>query len=259
MEAIPSARRGACGDGRQPYGRWSSSRRDDALASAARIAVSGRDAPESLHLDSRQGPRAVRAWRIASCRWIAEVGADPRRRRRREGEVWRRRPRLIPDYLALVGDAADGYPGLSGYGRRARQRCSTSTARSRTSRPGFSPTGARDALLFKKLATLVADAPVLRNVDELPNGAERRRHSRRSQKESTHASLRAQNACGPLSSFRSIRKPRGAAARRFELLDDVPFDLLHRNDDHLRDPVHRLDRERLPCCDSTPKRMTCPW
>ncbi len=34
------------------------------------------------------------------------------------GEV-RGRPRSIPDWLALVGDSADGFPGLAGWGRRS--------------------------------------------------------------------------------------------------------------------------------------------
>lgn len=43
-------------------------------------------------------------------------------------------PASIADYLALVGDSADGYPGLPGWGRRARRRSSPSGARSRRSR-----------------------------------------------------------------------------------------------------------------------------
>ena len=37
------------------------------------------------------------------------------------------RPTSIPDWLALVGDSADGYPGLVGWGQRLRARCSPST------------------------------------------------------------------------------------------------------------------------------------
>ncbi len=76
-------------------------------------------------------------------------------------------PGLIPDYLALVGDAADGYPGIPGIG--------AVTAARLLNRHGviedFPPTvlGAdRDrALLFKNLATLRTDAPLFRDVDEL--------------------------------------------------------------------------------------------
>ncbi len=76
-------------------------------------------------------------------------------------------PKLIPDYLALVGDSADGYPGIAGIGPKG--------AASLLSRYGkiedFPPQalGARRdlALLFKKLATLRTDAPLFKDVDEL--------------------------------------------------------------------------------------------
>ena len=76
-------------------------------------------------------------------------------------------PARIPDYLALVGDSADGFPGISGLGPK--------TAASLIQRHGaieqFPPDllGGRreDALLFKKLATLRIDAPLFGDVDEL--------------------------------------------------------------------------------------------
>jgi 5'-3' exonuclease len=76
-------------------------------------------------------------------------------------------PKLIPDYLALVGDAQDGYPGIRGIG--------PTTAASLLNRYGpiesFPPDklGAeRDhALLFKTLATLRTDAPLFSNVDAI--------------------------------------------------------------------------------------------
>ena len=76
-------------------------------------------------------------------------------------------PTLIPDFLALVGDAADGYPGIPGIGER--------TAASLLNRYGaierFPPEVLGDrreqALLFKTLATLRSDAPLFADVDEL--------------------------------------------------------------------------------------------
>jgi 5'-3' exonuclease len=77
-------------------------------------------------------------------------------------------PEFIPDYLALVGDAADGYPGIAG--------CGSKTAAQLINRYGplekFPPTALNDenrtlALLFKDLATLRSDAPLFNNVDEL--------------------------------------------------------------------------------------------
>lgn len=81
-------------------------------------------------------------------------------------------PEFIPDYLALVGDAADGYPGIRGYGPR--------TAAAVINRYGpiekFPPDVLRDtdgtnnrqqALLFKDLATLRTNAPLYKNVNSL--------------------------------------------------------------------------------------------
>jgi 5'-3' exonuclease len=76
-------------------------------------------------------------------------------------------PELIPDFLALVGDAQDGYPGIAGIGK--------STAASLLNKHGpiesFPATtlGANRerAILFKTLATLRTDAPLFDNVDEM--------------------------------------------------------------------------------------------
>jgi 5'-3' exonuclease len=74
---------------------------------------------------------------------------------------------LIPDFLALVGDAADGYPGIPGIGRI--------TAAGLLNRHGAIENFPRSvlgdrrdvALLFKKLATLRTDALLFQNVEEL--------------------------------------------------------------------------------------------
>ena len=93
-------------------------------------------------------------------------------------------PESIPDYLALVGDASDGYPGLARLGREVdRRRAGASTAISkrfrRTGRPGAStppmpaPWGGRwsrerdRAFLFRELATLRTDIPLFESIDEL--------------------------------------------------------------------------------------------
>lgn len=92
-------------------------------------------------------------------------------------------PASIPDYLALVGDSADGYPGLSGWGAK-----STATVLERYKHienipraPGqwdISVRGAaklcatfdenyQDALLFRKLATLDSQGPNVGDVDSM--------------------------------------------------------------------------------------------
>ena len=76
-------------------------------------------------------------------------------------------PELIPDLLALVGDAQDGYPGIAGIG--------SATAASLLNRHGpiesFPPDvlgpNRQRALLFKDLATLRTDAPLFTDVNEL--------------------------------------------------------------------------------------------
>ena len=87
---------------------------DDALASAAHLAARRRACREGLHLDARQGPRAVRARRPRG------AGRPPRATRSATQTACARSSassrRCIPDLLALVGDAADGYPGIAGIG-----------------------------------------------------------------------------------------------------------------------------------------------
>jgi 5'-3' exonuclease len=77
-------------------------------------------------------------------------------------------PKFIPDYLALVGDAADGYPGIKGLGAK--------TAASLINRLGpiedfppdtLSAENRRLALLFKDLATLRTDAPTFKRINDL--------------------------------------------------------------------------------------------
>jgi 5'-3' exonuclease len=77
-------------------------------------------------------------------------------------------PHFIPDYLALVGDAADGYPGIAG--------CGPKTAAQLINRYGplenfgpevLSEENRRFAVLFKDLATLRSDAPLFEDVEEL--------------------------------------------------------------------------------------------
>ena len=76
-------------------------------------------------------------------------------------------PELIPDFLALVGDAQDGYPGISGIGRTTAARLLNQYGPIEASPPtcwGRSATGRCSSSM---LATLRTDAPLFRNVDEL--------------------------------------------------------------------------------------------
>jgi 5'-3' exonuclease len=92
-------------------------------------------------------------------------------------------PQSIPDYLAVVGDSADGFPGIAGWGEKAAAQTlsqypkledipkdwrawhpSISNAR-RLSISLFNSWD--DALLFRTLATLRLDAPVFDTVEDL--------------------------------------------------------------------------------------------
>jgi 5'-3' exonuclease len=74
---------------------------------------------------------------------------------------------LIPDFLALVGDAADGYPGIPGIGAVTAGRLLNQYGRIENFPPGVLGDTRDRALLFKELATLRIDAPLFRDVDEL--------------------------------------------------------------------------------------------
>jgi 5'-3' exonuclease len=92
-------------------------------------------------------------------------------------------PASIPDYLALVGDAADGYPGLPGWGAKsaaavlarfgtlemipAEWRDWRVDARNASTLAATLARERERALLFKDLATLRTDVPVFESVEEL--------------------------------------------------------------------------------------------
>jgi 5'-3' exonuclease len=76
-------------------------------------------------------------------------------------------PPLIPDYLALVGDSADGYPGIPGIGPGTAARLLNRHGPLEQFPPGVLGERLELALLFKDLATLRGDAPVFEDVEEL--------------------------------------------------------------------------------------------
>jgi 5'-3' exonuclease len=76
-------------------------------------------------------------------------------------------PALIPDYLALVGDSADGYPGLSGIGPKGAANLIERYGRIEDFPPQILGERRVLALLFKQLATLRTDAQLFADIDEL--------------------------------------------------------------------------------------------
>ena len=76
-------------------------------------------------------------------------------------------PTLIPDYLALVGDTADGYPGIDGIGKAGAARLVNRHGPIENFPPNVLGEHRELALLFKKLATLRTDAPLFSDVEQL--------------------------------------------------------------------------------------------
>jgi 5'-3' exonuclease len=137
---------------------------DDALASAAEIASKdARVEKICIWTPDKDLSQCVRGDRIVQVDRRTNVVRDAAGVRAKFGVD----PELIPDYLALVGDAADGYPGIKGIGAKAAAALLTRYGKIERF-PQNVLGGNRDrALLFKQLATLRTDAKLFANVDEL--------------------------------------------------------------------------------------------
>ena len=137
---------------------------DDALASAARIASKSRRVDKvCIWTVDKDLAQCVRGDRVVQMDRRANRIFDEEGVRQKFGVV----PALIPDFLALVGDAADGYPGISGIGAVGAARLLNRYGAIEKFPPDVLRGGRELALLFKKLATLRTDAPLFRSVDEL--------------------------------------------------------------------------------------------
>lgn len=153
---------------------------DDALAAAAHLAAQSGDVEQVIICTpDKDLSQCVSGERI--------VQFDRRKRetRNEQGVIARFGvgPKSIPDYLALVGDTADGFPGVPGWGEKA-----SGTVLGRYEHLERIPAAATEwevpvrgaarlaaaleenrslAVLFRTLATLRADAPVFGSVEEL--------------------------------------------------------------------------------------------
>jgi len=138
---------------------------DDALASAAHLAAADtRVAKVCIWTPDKDLAQCVRGDRV--------VQMDRRANKMRDEAAVREKfgvePRQIPDFLALVGDSADGYPGLEGIGEVSAGRLVRQYDAIEDFPPEVLSGERRDrALLFKRLATLRTDAPLFADVDEL--------------------------------------------------------------------------------------------
>jgi 5'-3' exonuclease len=137
---------------------------DDALASAARFAAEDPQVEKvCIWTPDKDLGQCVRGDRV--------VQVDRRSKKIRNADGVREKfgvaPELIPDFLALVGDAADGYPGISGIGAKGAARLLNQYGAIELFPPTVLGDGRELALLFKRLATLRDDAPLFDGVDVL--------------------------------------------------------------------------------------------
>jgi len=137
---------------------------DDALASAAHLAAA----------DERVGKVCI--WTpdkdLAQCvEGDRVVQVDRKTRTIRDAASIREKfgvdPAVIPDYLALVGDAQDGYPGIAGIGAVGAARLLNRHGPIEAFPPAVLGERLDQALLFKRLATLRRDAPLFDDVEQL--------------------------------------------------------------------------------------------
>ncbi|MGH9441577.1 MAG: 5'-3' exonuclease [Thermoanaerobaculia bacterium] len=137
---------------------------DDALASAARICAGDRTVEKiCIWTPDKDLAQCVRGDRIV------QVDRVSKKIRNEAGviEKFGVGPALIPDFLALVGDDADGFPGISGIGRVGAARLLRQYGPIEEFLESVLGANRDRALLFKRLATLRTDAPLFRRVGEL--------------------------------------------------------------------------------------------
>ena len=153
---------------------------DDALASAAvKAALDPRVTQVMICTPDKDLAQCVSGTRIVQCDRIRNTIRDEAGVIARFGVP----PVSIPDYLALVGDSSDGFPGLPGWGAKSAAAVLAKFGHidaipddyaawdlKITRGASLAATLARDrelARLFRRLATLRTDVPVFDSVDEL--------------------------------------------------------------------------------------------
>jgi 5'-3' exonuclease len=137
---------------------------DDALASAAHLAAKDKKVQKvAIWTPDKDLAQCVRGERV--------VQIDGRRKIIRDAAAIREKfgvdPPLIPDLLALVGDAADGYPGIPGIGAKTAATLLNQYGPIEKFPAEVLGQQRKLAMLFKKLATLRTDAPLFKNVESL--------------------------------------------------------------------------------------------
>jgi 5'-3' exonuclease len=153
---------------------------DDAMASAAAIAAADpRVARVVICTPDKDLAQCVRGTRVVQLNRRTRVTLDEAGVMAKFGVL----PESIPDYLALVGDSSDGYPGLRGWGPKSAaavlakfRHLEAIPADARdwgvnaNNAGALAITLARDrehALLFRDLATLRTEIPLFTSIDAL--------------------------------------------------------------------------------------------
>ncbi len=151
---------------------------DDALATAAARWGDDVDQVRILTPDKDLG-QSIRGTRVVQVDRMRKKTIDA------DGLLSARgiRPESIPDYLALVGDTADGIPGIDGFGEKtaaallreyghleqipAAARDWKVTVRGAPTLAPLLAASREEALLYRKLATLVTDVPLPESLEDL--------------------------------------------------------------------------------------------
>lgn len=137
---------------------------DDALASAARLAAADqRVLKVSIWTPDKDLAQCVVGDRVVQIDRRAGIIRNAEGVRKKFGVL----PALIPDYLALLGDSADGYPGIAGIGKGTAARLLNQYGPIESFPENVLRGKREQALLFKQLATLRTDAPLFKNVNQL--------------------------------------------------------------------------------------------
>ena len=137
---------------------------DDALASAAHLAASdSRVLKVCIWTPDKDLGQCVREDRVVQIDNRSKIIRDADGIREKFGV----NPELIPDLLALVGDSADGFPGIPGIGKLGAARMLNQYGPIEAFPKKILGEQRAKALLFKRLATLRTDAPLFADVDQL--------------------------------------------------------------------------------------------
>ncbi|HEX8037671.1 MAG TPA: 5'-3' exonuclease H3TH domain-containing protein [Chryseosolibacter sp.] len=137
---------------------------DDALASAAHLAAADRRVMKvCIWTPDKDLAQCVRDDRVVQIDRRRKAILDEKAVLKKYGVS----PALIPDYLAFVGDSADGYPGIPGVGKVGAAQLLNEYGPIENIPKNILTKHRAQALLFKRLATLRTDAKLFKKVGEL--------------------------------------------------------------------------------------------